>query len=153
MSLRHCLATVLIVLGLSACGHSGPATPDARTPGYVALVQGVFERYNAARGDGYFVCVESVDPPPCHDRGVAMIAVWMQFLDDLNHTPPPPRFAADDRAIRSHLPKGVDDLRAMVAAAAGNDPSAVLSAAQSYVGDMPSVTDALGDVYAPWRTN
>ena len=157
-----CVATTLIATGLCACGclsqapsssaHSPSA--DARTSAYVALVQGVYARYNTASGDGYNACVVNVDPPRCHDRGVAMAGVWQQFLGDLGRTPAPPQFVADDTTIRNQLPKGIADLKAMVEAAAMNDKSGVLYNAQAYIADMqPSVTDALGDVYAPWRTN
>ena len=158
MSARRAIATMMTVLGLSACGYSGQAahapSPDARTAAYVALVERVYAKYNTARGDAYDACVVSVDPPHCHDRGVAMVAVWNQFLKDLDATPPPPQFAADDGTIRTQLPKGIDDLNAMVAAASRNDGPAVVASANAYIGDMqPKVIDALGDVYAPWRTN
>lgn len=153
---------LLSALCLSACGSSSASTsgdghspsPDARTIAYTALVKAVYDKYNTARSDGYDVCVVTVDPLKCRDRGAAMVAVWEQFLSDLNATPAPPRFAEDDRVIRANLPKGVDDLKAMVAAGNRNDSAGVQAAAQEYIGDMqPAVTDALGDVYAPWRTN
>ena len=149
---------MMTVLGLSACGSSGQAahapSPDARTAAYVALVEAVYAKYNTARGDGYDACVVAVDPPACHDRGVAMVAVWNQFLKDLDMTPPPSRFASDDRAIRGGLPQAIIDLNAMVDAAGRNDGAGVVASANAYIGDMqPKVIDALGDVYAPWRTN
>jgi len=82
-----------------------------------------------------------------------MIAVWERFLKDLNATSVAPKFKADVAIIRSQLPKGIDDLRAMVAAAAAGDKSAMQKAAENYIGDLvPTVTDPLGDIYAPWRT-
>jgi hypothetical protein len=81
-----------------------------------------------------------------------MIAVWESFLKDLNSMPPAPKVAADVRTIRNQLPKGVDDLSAMVAAAGAQDKTATLKAADAYISDMvPTVTNALGDIYAPWR--
>lgn len=149
---------MMTVLGLSPCGYSGQAahspSPDARTAAYVALVEGVYAKYNTARGDGYDTCVVSVDPPACHDRGVAMVAVWNQFLKDLDMTPPPSQFASDDQAIRGGLPQAISDLNAMIDAASRKDGAAVVASANAYIGDMqPKVIDALGDVYAPWRTN
>jgi len=82
-----------------------------------------------------------------------MIAVWERFLKDLSSAPIAPKFMADVAIVRSQLPKGIDDLRAMVAAATAGDRSAMQKAAERYVGDMvPTVTDPLGDIYAPWRT-
>lgn len=156
--MRIGLATLLIVLGLGACGYSGQATasPDKRTAAYVALVRGVHDKYVAARGpasDAYNACAVAVDPPNCHDRGVAMIAVWQQFLKDLDATPAPPKFATEDAVIRAHLPHAVDDLRAMVAAAARNDAAGTANATLFYVGEMkPAVVNALGDVSPVWKT-
>jgi hypothetical protein len=82
-----------------------------------------------------------------------MIAVWERFLKDLNVTPVAPKFTADIATIRRQLPKGIDDLRAMVAAAAAGGKSAMQNAAENYISDMvPTVTDPLGDIYPPWRT-
>jgi hypothetical protein len=81
-----------------------------------------------------------------------MIAVWESFLKDLNAMPAAPKFASDVRTIHSQLPKGVDDLRAMVAAAGAQDRTATSKAADAYISDMvPTVTGALGDIYPPWR--
>ena len=134
-------------------GTAASPTPDPKAAAYVALVQAYHQKYVSARGDGYDYCVVALDPPNCRDRGAAMIAVWRQFLKDLDATPAPQRFAADDQTIRAHLPKGIDDLVAMVAAAGLGDKTAMLTAADAYIADMvPTVTDALGDVYAPWQT-
>lgn len=82
-----------------------------------------------------------------------MIAVWERFLKDLNATPVAPKFKADVATIRAQLPKGIDDLRAMVAAAVAGGKPTMLNAAENYITDMvPTVTDPLGDIYAPWRT-
>jgi hypothetical protein len=159
---RSRLAVMLVAIGASACAYGGPVTsndaltpsPDGRTSAYIALVQTVYIKYNSARGDAYDNCVVTVDASLCREHGVATVAVWQRFLADLDTTPAPPQFAADDRTIRDHLPKGIADLQAMVAAAGRNDSGAVVLAAQAYIGDMqPAVTDALGDVYPPWRTN
>jgi hypothetical protein len=81
-----------------------------------------------------------------------MIAVWESFLKDLGSLPASPRFAADVKIIRNQLPKGIADLRAMVAAAAAGDKTAMQGAANQYISDMvPTVTAALGDMYPPWR--
>ena len=144
------------VLATAACGASSETSGASSAPSpdrLVAIAHAYHDEYVAARGDGYSYCVVEPAPQSGHDRGVAMIAVWERFLKALNAAPVAPKFKADVAIIRSQLPKGVDDLRAMVAAAAAGDQSAMRSAAESYVGDMvPTVTDSLGDIYAPWGT-
>ena len=82
-----------------------------------------------------------------------MIAVWDRFLNNLDSIPVPPKFASDVRIIRNQLPKGIADLKAMVAAATLGDTTVMLKAANQYIGDMvPTVTKALGDAYEPWST-
>ena len=153
---------LVAALCLSACGSLANSTsgggdspsPDPKSAAYVALVKSVYTSYNTARGDAYDECVVAVDPPSCHDRGAAMVAVWEQFLKDLDATPAPPQFARDDRMIRTNLPLAIGALKTMVAAAERNDGGEVVQAANAYINDMqPSVIAALGDVYAPWRTN
>lgn len=80
-----------------------------------------------------------------------MVAVHEKFLRDLNGTPAPPRFAADDSAIRTHLPDAITDLEAMISAAEAGDKSAVLDAAANYIHSMiPTVTSALHDIDPRW---
>jgi len=82
-----------------------------------------------------------------------MIDVWQRFLNDLDSTPAPSRFASDDAAFRAQLPKAISDLQKMVAAATVGDHYPMVNAAGSYVSDMiPIVTDALHDVDPIWPT-
>ncbi len=153
---------VCIALSAAACGspHSSSQasptvtnspTPDAVTQAYIDLVRKYHDRYVTARGDGYQYCVVELDAPNCQARGVAMITVWDSFLNDLDSTPVPPKFAADVKIIHNQLPKGIADLKAMVEAAAAGDKTAMLRAADTYISDMvPAVTHALGDAYEPW---
>ena len=150
-----CLLACL-ALGTAACGAFSENSGASRSPSLdrlVALAHSYHDEYVAARGDGYSSCVVDLDPQNCHDRGVAMIGVWERFLKDLNATSVAPKFKADVAIIRSQLPTGIDDLHAMVAAAAAGDKAAMQKAAENYIGDMvPTVTDPLGDIYAPWRS-
>jgi len=143
-------------LANAACGASSETSGATTSPSpdrLVTLAHSYHDEYVVARGEGYGYCVVELDPQNCHDRGVAMIAVWERFLKDLNTTPVAPKFKTDVAIIRSQLPKGIDDLRAMVAAAAVGDKTAMQNAAEKYIADMvPTVTDSLGDLYAPWRT-
>jgi hypothetical protein len=144
----------LLLAALAGCSseRSGsPPTPDSLTRKYTALVHNYYDQYVAARGAAYEYCVVQVDPPKCRERGVAMIAVHEKFLKDLDTTPAPPKFAANDRVIRSQLPNGIADLKAMIAAADQGDKSAVFDAATEYIHDMrPTVIDVLHDIDPRW---
>jgi hypothetical protein len=66
---------------------------------------------------------------------------------DLDTTLPPPKFVADDQAIRLQLPKAIVDVKAMISASASGDKQAVHTETTAYVADMiPIVTDALDHV-------
>ncbi len=149
-------------------------TPDSLARNYVALVHNYWIQYKTAEGDldhisgtntGPFgdgdaarACfglqspslpqdVKLVDPPTCGRLSVAMLAAHEKFLRDLESTPAPVKFAADDRAFRSQLPKAVADVKAMIFASSTGSKDAVLNATKAYVGDMiPVVTSTLDDV-------
>src|SRR5947209_1727550 len=118
--------TAAIASCLCACGGSAPQpsttpTPDSVTRNYVELVHsywigimtadGVTGSSNAAAmsclgskqpSDG--PDADLVDPPMCREHAMALLMVQQKFQHDLDNTPAPARFAADDRAIRSALP-------------------------------------------------
>jgi hypothetical protein len=112
----------------STQGVSATPTPDAVIRTYVALIHNYWIQYKAAEHDpignatGQFdpadaarACyglhdpatqdVQYIDPPICRERSAAMVAVHEKFLSDLTSTPAPPKFAADDHAFRSQLPR------------------------------------------------
>lgn len=155
---------------------SAAASPtlDPTTRNYVALVHDYWIAYKFAEGDldtisghwsGVFgnqdaarVCggltsrsqpqsVTVVDPAECGRLSVAMVAVHEKFLSDLNTTPAPSKFSADDQAFRSQLPKAIADMKGMISASAGGDKQSVMQATWTYADDMiPVVTNALNDV-------
>jgi hypothetical protein len=150
-----------LLLGCSSAPGGSPKqaaiaspTPDLATRGYVALISNYWNDYKTAEGNGAQVCfggfsndLQLVNPPLCRARVVAMLAVHQKFLSDLDTTPPPPKFAADDRAFRSQLPKAIDDMKAIIPAADTGSKEAVFQATSAYVDDMiPIVTSALDDV-------
>lgn len=156
------LLTAVVAVALVACGSgsakesaaktAGSPSPDPAVLAYVALAKTTHDNYVAARGNAYNYCVVHVDPPNCHGRGVAMIAVWQGFLSDLDSLPAAPQFTTDRSTIDAQLPKAINDLKDMVAAAQKGDSATVLAAANAYISDMvPTVTQALGDMYEPWR--
>jgi hypothetical protein len=79
----------------------------------------------------------TINPPlstACADGVPAAIGGLQQWLDDLNQTRPPERFAAIQGRLRFHLAAGIADLRAVIAANTAMDESgatASVAAAQS----------------------
>jgi hypothetical protein len=149
-------------------------TPDSTTRNYVALVHNYWIAYKTAEGDLDHISgtsnvpfgpqdaaracaglpsptmsgdLDLVDAPTCGKLAEAMVAVHEKFLSDLNMTPPPPKFASDDQALRSQLPKAIADMKAMISATATGNKNAIVDATWSYVRDMqPTVTSALNHV-------
>ena len=156
-SARALVLWLVLAAWLTACG-SGAGTsanpspspspqPDTVTVKYVALVHAYWTTYVIARGNGATVCLDRVDPPQCRVRAAAILVVHQKFLSDLDTTPPPPKFAADDQAFRRQLPKAIADVKKMISAADGGDKQAVQDATSAYVSDMiPDVTGALDHV-------
>ncbi len=158
------LACVLLPL---ACGESTPAAHLSPSPlgtvtqHYVALAHNYWIQYKAAEGNvQVFVRVcwgnpsalgpgdaSVVDPPKCQEIGAAIVSAHESFLSNLDSTPAPPKFAADDQVLRSQLAKAIADLKAMIAAAADANREAVIQYTTAYVNDMvPRVLVALDEV-------
>ena len=139
-------------------------SPDPATQNYVALIHNYWIQEQAAdeaangsnlaakvclgmERPGATTTLQLVDPGQCRERAVALIANAQRFLSDLDRTPAPPRFAQDDHAFHTQLPKAIADLSALIAATDTGNKNAVLQAATAYNDDMyPIVTDALNDV-------
>jgi hypothetical protein len=172
--LRGAVATLsilgtLVVVWSSACGSpsmqavvSSP-TPDSVTRNYVNLVRNFWSDIEAADevsignvaartclGEASFgepTNMQLIDPPTCRDRAVALLAAQQKFLSGLGSTPAPTKFAADDQAFRSQLPRTIADLKAMIAAAETASKDALLQATTTYLNDMiPTVTGAMDHV-------
>jgi hypothetical protein len=143
---------------------SAPPTPDLVAQNYVSLIHNYWIHEQTADGasngsnlaakvclgmdpPGTPMNLELVDPAQCRGRAVALLANAQRFLTDLDRTPAPPKFAPDDQAFRTQLPKAIADLKALIAATDTGSKNAVLQAATAYNNDMyPIVTDALNDV-------
>jgi hypothetical protein len=139
-------------------------TADSVTRSYVALVHDYWIREQAAdevsNGSNVAarVCLgkeppsapstlQLIDPPMCRERAIAILANQQKFLSDLDSTPPPPKFAADDQAFRTQIPKAIADLEALISVSGTGSKQAVLDDANAYNNDIfPIVTDALNDV-------
>jgi hypothetical protein len=164
----------LFVAGSVACGGSpsgqsavaspsSSPTPDAATQRYVALIRSYWtgiQDADVVNGINVSarVCLGEatpsspisfalVDPVACKERALAILAVQQKFLSDLGATPAPPRFAADDQAIRAQIPKAIAAVNALISACASGSKEAVLTAGGAYVDEMvPTVTTALDDI-------
>jgi hypothetical protein len=139
-------------------------TPDAVTRDYVALVHNYWIGWQAADGvsngtnQAGIVCLgltragptsdmHLIDPAKCRARMVVLLALHKKFLKDLDSTPPPPRFAADDQVFRSQLPKVIADTMRIIAAADTRSKQAVLKASVTYATDVhASLLAAMDDV-------
>jgi hypothetical protein len=175
LHLREVLAVTsslgILLAGCSSAGGSSSRsvaaaspTPDSITRNYVALIHNYWIQEQAAdevaHGSNLAakVCLgvdppgtptklQLIDPSMCHERAVAILANAQKFLSDLDRTPAPPKFASDDQAFRTQLPKAIAALEALISAAGTGSKEAVLQSATAYNNDMyPIVTDALNDV-------
>jgi hypothetical protein len=151
--------------GISSTKIEGASpTADSVTRSYVAQVHDYWIREQAAdevsNGSNVAarVCLgteppsapstlQLIDPPMCRERAVAILANQQKFLSDLDSTPPPPKFAADDHVFRTQIPKAIADLEALISVSGAGSKQAVLDDATAYNNDVfPIVTDALNDV-------
>jgi hypothetical protein len=174
MGARHALPAGLLILAslvFTACGQqtsSPPAakkspTPDAATQKYVALVHQYWIDYNVAQRDiPTFVKVcwgsktlsmsvppdpNAVEPQTCVEIASALLATHQTFLTNLDSTPAPTRFSADDQVFRTEIPKAIIAAKAMVSSARAGKKQAVVDAMTNYIEAIyPQVTDALDDV-------
>jgi hypothetical protein len=160
----------LLVGSSTACGSSSAAAvaasppADSITQNFVALAHSYWVQIQTAdqvsNGSNVaaLVCLGKasrnatsklpfVDAPACRARAVAILAVQKRFLSDLDTTPPPVKFAAEQQTFESQVPKAITDVNAMIVAADSGNKDAVLEATSVYVNDMiPTVTDALDKV-------
>lgn len=153
------LAVILFAAMLgssSACG--GPSTSAATTPAadaatrYVALVHNYWMQYKKAEGDipsfadecGYYSV--KVQPSACRPRVAAILPIHEKFLRDLNTTPAPPQFAADDHAFRTQLPVAIAHLMATMAAAGAGNAQTVSAEFEAYVESMSRIFSNLDHV-------
>ena len=140
----------------SACG--GPSTPAATAPAavaatrYVALVHNYWIQYKKAEGDipsfadecGYYTV--KAQPSACRPRVAAILPTHERFLGDLNTTPAPPQFAADDHAFRTQLPMAIAHLKATMAAAGARNAQTMSAEIEAYVEAMSHIFSNLDHV-------
>jgi len=139
-------------------------TPDPATEAYVAVIRAYWGDLHVADDapDGSDVdakaClgeispkspsdVKVVEPKICRAYAVATLAAHERFLAKLDANRAPAKFAADDQIFRTHLPKAISDVKALIAACDGPNRQAVIDAMWAYAHEMiPDVTGALDDV-------
>lgn len=103
-------ATAAAFLELHLAPRSSPAAMDVTT--YQAMVSDDANRL-AAAGDGTScMTLQSVCPAP----GKPVLVAYQRWLDDLNRSQPPPRFALIDAQMRRHLVAAISDLNSVFAA-------------------------------------
>jgi hypothetical protein len=155
------LLMLFLILGALVCGCSvasggsqtqavaGSPTVDPLTKKYVDLANTYWDEHVTAEGNAAGVCLgtgagtQGINPPLCRVRAIAMLAVQEKFLSDLDLTPAPAKFAADDRVFRTQLPKTVADLKAMISAADAGNQQGILDASNAFLDDMGLVLGAL----------
>lgn len=155
---RGVLGWIVAIIVFGACGGTGPSgvhpgspTPD-QTQRYVALVHSYWVAYKKAEGDipsfadecGYYS--SKVQPSACRPRIVAILPVHEKFLADLNITPAPSQFAADDQAFRTQIPAAIAHLQATLAAAESGNAEQVSSEFEAYVAVMQGLFPNLDHV-------
>jgi hypothetical protein len=151
---KLCTGLIAAVLLVACAGSqtqyaaaSPTPTPDPIAKAYVALVHAFWAYYLAAEQNAAVVCLQRVDLQACAERGQAMIPVLQKFQTDLDTTPAPVRFAADDANFRHQLPTAIADLKAAVQAALAKNDSVFTDHINAYVHDMiPIVTGSLDHV-------
>jgi hypothetical protein len=138
--------------GSQTPGAAASQTVDPVTKKYVDLANSYWDAHVTATGGAAAVCLgtgagtQGIHPPLCREHAVAMLAVQEKFLSDLDLTPPPPKFASDDRVFRAQLPKTIVDLKAMISAADASNPQGILDASNAFLDDMGLVLGALTDI-------
>ena len=166
------MAVLMLGLICVACGGSNtPAaatspspTVDAANAAYVAMVStywdGIVAADNASgnRNEAAETClgttsadspssVDLVQPARCAVRAAAILAVQRKFLNQVENTPPPQRFRADDTIFETHVPLAIDALKALISATATGSKQATFDAANTYADIMvTTVLPALDDV-------
>ncbi|HKW60050.1 MAG TPA: hypothetical protein VJR46_09900, partial [Candidatus Dormibacteraeota bacterium] len=140
----------------NACGgastHAVSSPTADEVTRYVALVHNYWIQYKKAEGDipsfadecGYYSV--NVQPSWCRPRIAAILPIHEKFLADLNTTPAPQKFAADDRAFRTQLPKAIAHLNATMAAADAGNARSVSAEFEAYVEAMMSLFPNLDHV-------
>jgi len=153
MRARRTAGVGAVILMVTACGGtvgtshvvSTSPTPDAVTRAYVTLIRQYWIDLIAADGNAPTVCLYGpIDSVQCKARAEAQLAVQQKFLSDLETIRVPPQFTQPNAVLLQNVPIAISDLKAMVAAAATGDKSALTHATAIYVGEMePTITDAL----------
>jgi len=136
-------ALIVVALILSACGGGAPTahatspspTADAATRAYVLLIHQYWVDVIAADGNAPTVCYNGpINPAQCKARAEAQLAVQQKFLSDLQAIQAPPQFMQPNAVLLQNLPMAIAGLKAMIAAGASGDKTAVVEATTTYLG-------------------
>jgi hypothetical protein len=121
-----------------------PALPDPTTTQYQVRI--------AADQAAAFSFLEyqcTINPPlstACADRAPVAIGLLQQWLDDLDQTRPPARFAAIDARLRYHLAVDIADLHAVIAANTAMDESGATAAVTAAMNERDTSNREASDI-------
>jgi hypothetical protein len=112
-------AYIRTVAGLHSTAPVVPALPDPSVGKYQAMVATDYSRVIPLLGGE---CIFNPSTP-CADAAAVAIGELQTWLDDLNQTRPPGRFAVISDRTRHHLAVAIADLQALIAANKAMDES------------------------------
>lgn len=119
-------AYIRAVTGSHTIAPASPAMPEAGVTRYQAVIAADEQR--SINFLNYQCTVNPGNSTPCADAAALAIVELQQWLDDLNQTRPPDRFAAIDGRMRHHLAVAIADLRALIAANVAMDDTKAATA-------------------------
>jgi hypothetical protein len=120
--------------------RSAPARMDEKA--YQAMLLRDLNRLDSA-GDGVScTTLQSTCPAP----GKPVLAAQQRWLDDLNASEPPARFAVVDPLLRRHVAASIVDLNAMFAAYRAQDKTALDRANNAFAGQALWLNNVAGSI-------
>jgi hypothetical protein len=126
-----------------ALDGSVPAGSDRAIKSYQTLVGNDYQRSREARPRG--TCMNFLDAS-CPAATVRSVSALQQWLDDLNQSEPPARFAFVDAQMRSHLGLLISDMNAAAAAQRAKDQSGLAHANQAAGNERGWLDDTVSSV-------
>lgn len=128
---RHAMQLVAVLLIVLVAGTAAVMLINRRFESQQSAPAGMLtvEAYQAmvSRDDGELIIAQSADcttlDSPCPAAKPANLAALQRWLNDLDRSAPPGRFALIDAQLRRHLETNISDTNALVAAYQAKDPT------------------------------
>lgn len=127
------IGTFVYIRTVAGLHNMAPAVPDPSIKQYQAMIAA-----DQPRTLNFLEMQCTVNPPEstaCADAAAVAIRGMQPWLDHLNQSRPPARFAAIDGRMRHHLVLVIADLRAVIAANRATDVSGAATAVSSAQGE------------------